>query len=76
MKVNLVIVLLSVLVPLLIGMLWYNHKIGFGKAWMRASGITKKKVQGSNMALIFGLTYLFSVFVALPYAVYLLIIRL
>ena len=64
MKINFVIILLAGLIPLIIGMIWYNPKIGFGKAWMNASGMTEEKAQGSNMAVVFGLTYLFSVFVA------------
>lgn len=64
MKINIIIVLLTALVPLIIGMVWYNPKIGFGKAWMKASDMTDEKAKGTNMALVFGLTYIFSFFVA------------
>lgn len=50
---------LAALLPLVIGFIWYNPKV-FGTAWMNASGMTPEKAQGSNMPLIFGLTYLFS----------------
>jgi hypothetical protein len=50
---------ISVLIPLLIGFIWYNPKV-FGNAWMKAAGLTEESMKGANMALIFGLTYLFS----------------
>ena len=60
MKIDIVILLLAALVPLAIGNIWYNPKIGFGNAWMKASGMTEEKAKGANMILILGLTYLFS----------------
>ncbi|MGL4597493.1 MAG: DUF1761 domain-containing protein [Bacteroidia bacterium] len=56
---NFLILLLAALVPLLIGFIWYNPKV-LGTAWMNASGLTEEKLKGSNMIVIFGLTYLFS----------------
>ncbi len=57
------IIFIAALVPLLIGFIWYNPKV-FGNAWMQTSGMTEEKMKGSNMALIFGLTYLLSIFIA------------
>ncbi len=54
---------IAALFPLLLGFVWYNPKV-FGKAWMESAGVTEEKMKGSNMILIFGLTYLFSFFVA------------
>lgn len=54
---------LAALVPLVIGMIWYNPKV-FGTAWMNATGMTPEKAKGANMPLMFGLTYLMSLFVA------------
>lgn len=54
-------VLIAAIIPLLVGMIWYNPKI-FGKAWMTAAGMTDEQVKGGNMGLIFGLCYLFSAF--------------
>ena len=45
------------------GAIWYSAL--FGKAWQKAAGITEEKMQGSNMALIFGLAFLFEVLVAM-----------
>ena len=53
----------AAIIPLLIGFIWYNPKV-FGNAWMKASDLTEEKMKGANMALIFGLTYVLSLFVA------------
>ena len=64
MKINFLVLLLATLVPLVVGFVWYNPRFGFGKAWMQASGVTEESSRGGNMALIFGLTTLFSFFIA------------
>lgn len=53
----------SALIPLLVGFIWYNPKV-LGKAWMDSIGMTEENMKGGNMAVVFGLTYLFSFFVA------------
>lgn len=53
----------AALIPMVMGFIWYNPKV-FGGAWMKAAGIDKDKMQGANMALIFGLAYFFSLLVA------------
>ena len=58
MALNFVVILLTALVPLLTGFIWFNPKV-FGTAWMKAAGLTPESGKGSNMALVFGLTYLF-----------------
>ena len=63
MVFNFPIVLLAALVPMIIGFIWYNPKV-FVKAWMEASGMTDEKVKGGNMALIFGLSFVFAVLLA------------
>ena len=58
------VLLVATFLPLVIGFIWYNPKIGFGNAWMKASGMTEENARGANMPLIFSLTLLFSFFVA------------
>lgn len=60
---NPLIMAASALIPLVIGFIWYNPKV-FGTAWMKAADVTEDKMKGANMALIFGLTFVFSFFVA------------
>jgi len=64
MEINFLILVLATLVPLAIGFIWYNPKFGFGKAWMKATGMTEENAKGANMGLVFGLTTLFSFFIA------------
>lgn len=61
---NMMAVLAATLIPLVIGSVWYNPKVGFGKAWMNATGMTEEKAKTSNMVLVFSLVILFSFFVA------------
>lgn len=47
----------------MVGAIWYG--VLFGKAWQRAAGLSDEDVQGGNMALIFGLTFLFEFLIAM-----------
>ncbi|MGZ3919984.1 MAG: DUF1761 domain-containing protein [Bacteroidia bacterium] len=54
----------AALIPLFIGFIWYNPKV-FGNAWMKASNTPMpEKGKGPNMALIFTMCYILSIFVA------------
>jgi hypothetical protein len=53
----------AALVPMIMGFIWYNPKI-FGTAWMKAADMNQDKMKGANIVLIFGLAYLFSLFLA------------
>lgn len=64
MNLDFPIILASALIPLLMGFIWYHPKT-FGNAWMNAAGLTEEKLKGANMALIFFLTYVFSIFLAM-----------
>ncbi|MBK6930767.1 MAG: DUF1761 domain-containing protein [Saprospirales bacterium] len=59
MEFNWIMVFAAALIPLVVGAVYYHPKV-LGNAWMRASGLTEESLKGGNMALIFGLTYLFS----------------
>lgn len=51
-------------IPLAIGFVWYHDKV-FGKAWAQTAGLSPESLQGRNMGIVFGLTLLFSYFIAL-----------
>ena len=61
---NWLVIIATGLIPLLTGFVWYNPKV-FGTVWMKASGITEENGNEANMPLIFGLTFVFGVFVAM-----------
>ena len=63
MNVNFIAVIVAAFVPLILGFIWYNPKV-FGKAWIQAAGLTDESLKGGNMALIFGLSLLFSFMLA------------
>jgi len=62
---NILVYVGAALVPLVFGAVWYNPKIGFGKAWLKASGLTDEYARGANMAVVLALLFLFSVMLAL-----------
>lgn len=55
---------ITALIPLIIGFIWYNPKV-MGTTWMKANGFKEEDLQGGNMLVIFGLSYLFGVFISL-----------
>ena len=59
---NWYLILATALVPLIVGFVWYGPL--FGKLWMQEAGITEESMKGSNMALIFGISLVFGVFLA------------
>ncbi len=64
MTVNFLIIFLASLIPMALGFVWYNPKV-FGTAWMKSTGMTEESAKGANMALIFGMSFLFSFFIAM-----------
>jgi hypothetical protein len=53
----------AAIIPLALGFVWYHKKV-FGTAWIKAAEMTEDKAKGPNMAIVFGLTYLFSLLIA------------
>ncbi len=51
---------------LLVGFVWYHPKV-FGTVWMKETGLTQEKLQKGNMFKIFGLAFIFSVFISLEF---------
>ena len=64
---NLLVTLAAALVPMIMGFLWYNPRL-LGDAWSREAGMTEEKMKGGNMALIFGVSYILSCFLAFSMA--------
>lgn len=61
---NFLVTALAALIPLLVGFIWYNKAL-MGKAWIRSTKFTEEQLKGGNMAVVFILTYIFSLMVAL-----------
>ena len=59
MPTNFYMYFIVALIPLIVGAAYYHPKT-MGGIWMRANGFKEEDLQGANMPLIFGLTYLFS----------------
>lgn len=63
---DLLTIALAALAFFVVGAVWYG--VLFGKAWQKAAGLSDAELQGSNMALIFGLTLAFELLIALVLA--------
>lgn len=63
MPFNIYAILVSALVTLLVGFVWYSPKV-FGTIWMNETGITEEKAKQSNMLKVFGLTIFYSLMLA------------
>lgn len=64
MSINFPIVFAVALVPMFVGFFWYGNAL-FGKAWQHHSGTTDEMIEGSNMALILGLSLVFSLMLSM-----------
>jgi hypothetical protein len=63
MQINFLAILISSLIPMVLGFVWYNPKV-FGNAWMTASGMTDEKIKNSNMAVIFAVSFVLAIMLA------------
>ncbi|HZG01368.1 MAG TPA: DUF1761 domain-containing protein [Chitinophagales bacterium] len=64
MDFNWIVLVGAALVPLVIGFIWYHPKT-FANPWMRAAGLTPESLQGGNMPVVFALTFVLSLMLAL-----------
>ena len=64
MEFNFLAIIVAAVVPMVLGFLWYNPKL-FGNVWMREAGMTEEKMKSGNMAVIFGVSFLLSILLAL-----------
>ena len=63
MHMNFTAILISTVIPLLIGFVWYHPKT-FANTWMREAEVSEEKIKGRSMGLIFSLTLLLSFFLS------------
>jgi hypothetical protein len=63
MEMNFISPLVAAFTTLLVGFVWYHPKI-FGTAWMKETGLTQEELEKGNMLKIFGLTFIFSIFIS------------
>ncbi len=63
MEINFWVIFVAALIPLVTGAVWYNPKV-FGNAWLKSSGLSEEQAASGNMAVIFGLSYVFGIFLA------------
>lgn len=64
MEMNFLVLGITALIPLVIGFVWYGPLL-FQNAWMKQLSFTRESLQGGNMALIFGLCFIFSFLLAI-----------
>lgn len=59
MNINLAAVFVAALIPMAMGFIWYNPKL-LGPAWQRSAGVSDEQIKSANLALIFGVSFIFS----------------
>ncbi|WP_310595236.1 DUF1761 domain-containing protein [Flavobacterium sp.] len=63
MEMNFISPVVAAFTTLLVGFVWYHPKV-FGTAWMKETGLTQEELAKGNMLKIFGLTFIFSIFIS------------
>ena len=63
---NLLAIFCAALAFFVVGALWYG--VLFSKIWQKAAGLSEEQLKSANMPLIFGLTFLFEMLIALVLA--------
>ncbi|HOY12089.1 MAG TPA: DUF1761 domain-containing protein [Saprospiraceae bacterium] len=64
MPTNYYLFFVTALIPLLMGFIYYHPKV-LGNVWMKTNNFNEETMKGANMALIFGLTYVFGIIISL-----------
>ena len=68
--INWLAVLVAAISSFVLGGVWYSPAL-FGKAWMKDSQLTEEQIKKSNKAKTFGLTFIFSVLMAINLSMFL-----
>jgi hypothetical protein len=69
-EVNWIAIVVAAVASFLLGGLWYSNVL-FGKTWQREAGVTDEQMKNSNMARIFGLTFVLCLLAAWMFASFL-----
>ena len=69
MEINWLAVLVAAISAFVLGGLWYGPL--FGKAWMKHSGMTEKRIKEGSPAKIYGGAFVLSLIAALVFAMFL-----
>jgi hypothetical protein len=64
MELNFYAILVAAASTLVVGAVWYSPML-FANAWMKESGLTEEQLKKGNMLKIFGLTFIFSIMIAM-----------
>lgn len=70
MDLNWIAVVAAAVSAFLLGGIWYSPVL-FANPWMRLSGVTAEQAKSGNMALIFGGTFVLSLFAAAVFGLFL-----
>lgn len=73
-QINYMAVIAAAMSSFVLGGLWYSPVL-FGKAWMRATGITPDQAQSGHPAKVFGLSFVLALLGAYAFAVFLNLIQ-
>ncbi len=60
MPTNFYMLFVAALIPMIVGAVYYHPKV-VGNVWMKTNNFTEESLQGGKMAVIFGVSYIFSV---------------
>jgi hypothetical protein len=69
-EVSYLAVIAAAVASFALGGVWYSPLL-FSKAWQRESGVTDAQMQGANMALIFGTTFVLCLLASFVFAMFL-----
>ena len=64
MEMNFLSPLVAAFTTLLVGFNWYHPNV-LGTLWIHEAGLTKEESEKGNMMKIFGLTFIFSIFIGI-----------
>lgn len=64
MEINFLAPVVAAFTTLLVGFIWYHPRV-LGTLWMKEANLTQEELEKGNMLKIFGLTFVFSIFIGM-----------